>query len=143
MPAPIVKKGQLEKRGSWRATTKDGKASPAPLTSTPRAPSTLSKEAKKIFRVLAPQLVAAGLLSSIDINALSRYSSLVVAWKKAMKNVEIEPNRGNIFALAKLDELVRRLEKSLGLTPADRMGIDVDPPKSDSPKGRFFESRAS
>ena len=137
MPGPKpTPTATLAARGSWRASERQGEPSPARVTQV-RAPSDLSPDARKVWKALAPGLIATGVLTVSDVPAFVRFCRLTAAWRAAMTTVETAPDRQNVLILGKLDEMLRKLEASLGLTPADRTGIRVDQPKTDS-KSRFF-----
>jgi hypothetical protein len=55
-----------------------------------------------------------------------------------MRLVEESPTRENILALAKVNDAVRDLEASFGMTPADRVGLAVTKPVTNNAKARFF-----
>jgi phage terminase small subunit len=91
---------------------------------------------------MAASLVGTGLLTTADIPAFARYCRTYALWSKLAQDIEQQekPDRQSILALAKVDESLRRLEAKFGLTPSDRTGIRVAPPKPEG-KGRFFETR--
>lgn len=127
----------LEARGSWRAKTRTDEPKPDTPT-TLKPPANLPKEARKLWKRLAPVLISAGLLTSADIEAFGHYCRLAVAWDAAMRLVEESPTRENILALAKVNDAVRDLEASFGMTPADRVGLAVTKPVTNNAKARFF-----
>jgi len=100
-------------------------------------PKGMRKAAKDVWLSLAPQLQASGLLTVADLPTFARYCRMYVAWQAAMKAVEKEGSRENVLTLAKLDEMLRKLEASFGMSPSDRTGIRVEKP-SQNDKGRFF-----
>lgn len=144
----------LKRRGSRRAASRSGE--PKPPSKTPRCPTWLSKEAKAVWKQLAKQLADLNVLTEIDGNALARYCSLWVRWRRATafleKNGETYPlltNEGAVRCLQqypevavvnKLSVLLLRLEQEYGLTPSARTRIHVAvsaPP--DDGKSRFFK----
>ena len=58
-----------------------------PVTPAPRAPSWLSKEAKKEWRRLAPVLGAIGVLTTTDADALAGYCEAWATWKDATQKI--------------------------------------------------------
>jgi len=101
------------------------------------APNDLTPEAEALWNKMAPHLQACGLLTVADVPTFARYCRTYAAWDEAMTIVETEPNRDNVLTLAKLDEMLRKLEANLGLSPADRTGIRTEKP-SQNGKAKFF-----
>lgn len=135
MPPKPTPTNVLAARGSWRAKERAGEPTPP---STPTLPPTkLTGEARAIYDRLAPSLHACGLLTSADLPRFKDYCRLSVAWDKAMTEVEETGSRSAILSLAKVDEMLRKLAASFGLTPADRTNIRVDVP-TENDKSRFF-----
>lgn len=144
----------LKQRGSRRAAARTGE--PKPEAKTPRCPTWLSKEAKAVWKQVAKQLAELGVLTEIDGNALARYCSLWVRWRRATAHLEANgetypllDEKGNVRCLQqypevaivnKLSVLLLRLEQEYGLTPAARTRIRVDVPAApDGGKSRFFK----
>jgi P27 family predicted phage terminase small subunit len=137
MPGPKpTPTSTLALRGSWRAKTREGEPQPEAATDI-KPPRNFPKAAKAVWRSLAPQLQASGLLTVADIPTFARYCRTYVAWQEAMTAVEAEGSRENVLTLAKLDEMVRKLEANFGMSPSDRTGIRVDKPSNDD-RARFF-----
>lgn len=130
----------LALRGSWRAATRPEEPQPEPVTDL-EPPPILDGRALQLWETLLPRLTAAGMLTAADVPAFSRYVRIFAAWERAMLAVEQNADRGAVLTLAKLDELLRKLEGSFGLTPADRTGLKVEQPPVQNPKARFFETR--
>jgi P27 family predicted phage terminase small subunit len=103
----------------------------------PKPPTKLTKPAKDVWKALAPSLAACGILTAADLPAFNRYCRLYALWSALMAKVEEEPNRGAILTLAKVDDMVKSLECSFGLTPSDRPGLRVETPEPTG-KARFF-----
>lgn len=140
MGVPRTPTAQLAARGSWRGKVRDDEPQPPIVTEIDPPSSLKGRRARKIWRELAPLLVATGVLSVADLAGFERYCRLFAAWEEAMTAVEEEANRENILALTKLDDMVRRLEKGYGLTPAHRASIVAVKPKTEAGKERFFPS---
>ena len=130
----------LQLRGSWRANTRENEPTPEPVTEID-PPKGLPAKAKRVWLELAPRLVASKVLTVADLPSFARYCRLYVAWQAAMKLVESKPDRSAVLALRAIDDMLRKLEASFGLTPADRVGLHVEPENKD-PRARFFETRA-
>ena len=126
----------LEQRGSWRA--KDRTHEPVPdLPDGLTPPAGLTGKPLSIFLELGPRLIGVGLLTVADLPTFSRYCRLYVAWENAYDLIGEEPDRSAVLTLAKLDEMLRKLEANFGLSPADRTGISVE--KKTDGKSRFFK----
>lgn len=141
MPPAPTPTSILAARGSWRAKTRDGEPTPDPVTD-PKPPKGLPSKAKRVWKELASRLVATKVLTTADLQSFARYCRLVVLWSDTARIAEAKPDRANVLALKGVDEMLRRLESGFGLTPADRVGLNVQPETKD-PRERFFEKRAS
>jgi len=154
-PKPTPTK-TLENRGSWRAKKREGEpilelVVQDPDTGELTCPTWLSKEAKRAWKELAPQLQEAGLLAIVDQNALARYCEIWVQWRKAMefidKNGQVYEGPGGtrpwpqVQIAHKGAAELSRLEQSFGLTPSARVGLTVTKVKDKkNSKDRFFEN---
>ena len=128
----------LAARGSWRASERQGEPSPnLPADCLP--PESLDGRALDIWTELAQQLHGCGLLTSADLLTFERYCRTYAVWESAMKAVEEEAERNAVLTLAKVDEMLRRLEANFGLSPADRTAVRIDAPEA-TDKRRFFKT---
>lgn len=140
MPGPKpTPTATLALRGSWRANTRPNEPTPEVVTEL-EAPASLTGRALELWETMAPRLQASQLLTVLDVPALARYVRLYAAWEAAMRAVEAKADRSTVLTLGKLDELLRKLESNLGLTPADRTGIAVPEKPAANDKGRFFKA---
>ena len=107
-------------------------------SSVPRAPRSLSAEARAIWRRLAPELARAGRLGPLDIDALAHYCDLSVQVGEARKMVEM-----GLLSRGRRDDLItnpawriyrdglvllRLYGADLGLSPASRINLPSLPP---------------
>jgi len=109
---------------------------PTPTPGVPKCPTWLCRKGKAIWRELTPKLKAAGILTVIDGNGLSRYCELVVRFREAAVELRGEPRvvtQGNgvsspnplLKVVLELSKELARLEAAYGLTPSDRAGLAV------------------
>lgn len=118
-----------------------------------RPPAWLGKEAKKIWREVAPKLEKLGLLTDIDISTLARYCDTRWRWLQAKQFLD---EHGPVYAIyheqtedekkagrkpklkymaqfpqvniySSLGKELTRLEQNFGMTPSARAGVTVDP----------------
>jgi phage terminase small subunit len=80
-PVPTPTK-VLNMRGSWRAKTRPQEPHALP-SEKPPCPAWLDADARKVWRVLIPQLARIGVLTRLDQHALARYCTLWIRWRKA------------------------------------------------------------
>lgn len=169
-PTPTA---MLAARGSWRAKHRSAHGEPTPERITPPCPSYLDKAEKQVWRQLAKELAALGLLTRIDRNPLARYCVLFVRWRKAcdflakygttypLKAIRPAGKRedgSQIFEEyvkcfmpmpqvneeSNLRDGLLKLEREFGMTPAARTRIQVDLPEdAASDKSRFFQPRVA
>ena len=85
-------------------------------------PPELSAKEKKCWNSLAGDLKKAGILTTIDLNALMTYCKLWVIWQDQMsqKDVEITPNVDRVF------KQLLSLWREFGMTPASRSRIRAE-----------------
>ena len=129
----------LALRGSKRANLRDAEPTPAHLDGTPPAPARLTDEAARVWNAAAPEMAATGVLTSLDLTAFERLCRTEALWSRQAKQIE---ESGQICAravrtLAKLEEALRHLERNFGLTPADRVGLNVPKPDHVNPFDPF------
>ena len=127
----------LKIRDSWRAKAREGE--PEPAEGRPRCPLWLSKEAKRAWREVIPQLERMGLLAKCDRSAIMRYCQTLAMWREAAEFLaehgSIYPEKdaaGRLVAIreypqvaraVRLSEHLLRLEKQFGLTSSARAGL--------------------
>ncbi len=117
------------------------KNEPKPPPVSPRVPSFLTKDAKKEWKRIAPQLERLGLLTQMDMAALAGYCESYAQWKKA---VEFMHKHGEVYPIKNEDGTVKYLQQvpqvsiankalhqirvfcsEFGLTPSSRSRIQV------------------
>lgn len=151
----------LKGKDSWRA--KNRKPQPN-ATGSPRMPSWLSLEAKRVWRRIVPKLEEMGILGAIDGEAITRYCLIFAKWREAEEWIQ---EKGTLFevrdfvtpetpdgvvvgykeypqvkrTIAYAEQLLR-LEKTFGMNPGARsnLAIETDTPGENRgrTKGRFF-----
>ena len=129
-------------------------ANEAQVGGAPRCPAWLPADAKKEFRRLCKLLLAAGLIGEIDGNALTRYVTTWLSWRRAVQMIE---KTGDVLAgkdsegkpkikrspyvdiAATLAAQLDKLEQAFGFHPSARSRINVAPaPSQSDPTERFF-----
>ena len=129
----------LNKRDSWRATR--NRREPKPKPGRPVCPRWISKQAKRAWKELIPQLDAMGVLTRVDRNALIRYTQTWASWRRCvefinkhgesypMKDKAGQPVGFKAFPQVKIaNELavqLGKLEQQFGLTPSARTRLEV------------------
>ena len=130
---------------------------PKPPGGTPKCPAWLSAEAKSAWKQLAPDLVASGLLTRLDRNALSRYCTLWARWRDAEAFIE---KHGTVYTLKdsaggarcvmqfpqvaiahRLSLALTKLEAEFGMTPSGRSRIHVELPQGPSKLDKYMSPR--
>jgi P27 family predicted phage terminase small subunit len=138
------------------ALVKGGKAAkrhqsaPKFTAATGQPPGYLSEAAKAVWRVVAPQLIAHGLLTTADEPMLSAYCEAVITHRQA--TAEVRANgltvlgvRGGLVrnpATAVADEsakAVRSFAAEFGLTPASRPRVRAEIPSVDDADDFFTQ----
>jgi P27 family predicted phage terminase small subunit len=112
-------------------------AEPKPSLKRPHCPSFLSKEAKKEWRRIAPQLERSGVLSKIDGAALAAYCTAWARWVDAERILQKSgvlvkapsgfPMQSPLLAIANkaMHQMVKILTE-FGMTPSSRSRIRID-----------------
>lgn len=134
-----------------RALNKD---EPKPRPIPPKCPSWLNKDAKRIWKELAPKLEPLGLLTEVDSLDFQNLCLAAAQLKQAQKVLdekglimEVETRSGGIYyqqrpevsIVHKNMELVNKLSAKFGLSPADRVGLGVKPKEEKDPFEEFLE----
>lgn len=157
-PAPTPTR-ILALRGSPRAGLNPGE--PHPDVELPPAPTWIGDDAKKAYDALGARLLALGIMTGVDENALARYAVLWVRYRRCeefvAKHGEAYPTRGRDkwdgtpgtllgfkaypqakMALGLAAELLR-LEREFGLTPAARARLSAEVPIEDEAPATSFD----
>lgn len=106
------------------------KNEPKPRPIAPKCPSWLDKEAKKIWRQLAPKLEKQGLLTENDGPLFSAYCEAYSRWKRTTEALRgMDPadpayRKVAITAEKALHEM-RLIGQEFGLSPASRSRLDL------------------
>lgn len=126
----------------------------------PTCPAGMSKEAKKEWRRISKELLAAGLLTTVDRAILANYVSAWAIWYQATTELEqlrqtaAAEGKSNLIFRTKTGYLaqhpligtinsaaseMRKCAAELGLTPSARSRLQVDPPtKGEDPFETFM-----
>lgn len=130
---------------------------PRPSAELPRCPAWISKEAKRAWRRIVPQLRAMKVLTSVDADALAAYCQTYARWVAAeqflAQHGEVYPLRdenGKVRCMQQFPQvsiarnlllLLKAYQQEFGLTPSSRSRVvvvaDEDP---DDEAARFFGS---
>ena len=133
-PTPTAK---LEKRGSWRAKTRNDEPEGQSVKSA-SPPRWISKEGKKIWKKVFPIVSNMGIMKESDITALARYCDSMARYKNAQSFIQEHGEtysttnkfgeeviklypQGNL--LLKLEPILIRLEQHFGLTQIGRAHV--------------------
>ena len=136
----------LRLRGSRKAQRRMNE--PRPPVKIPKPPSWLEKDAKSCWKKILPRLKEMRVLRQIDENALARYCTTWVRWRRACAFLEkrgetymLKDDKGNpkrvmpfpeVAIANKLGTELLRLEQQFGMTPASRPNLEFAPPPYDS-----------
>jgi P27 family predicted phage terminase small subunit len=118
-------------------------AEPKPKKQKPRCPDWLNPEAKVVWKRVAKQLDAMGLLFSADADIIVAYSHAVVNYQKATRLVEehgllVEGRRDGMVTNPAVRiqrdsaQLIRQFASELGLTPSSRSRLSVEEAAADA-----------
>lgn len=128
---------------------------PAPPAGPVSAPEWLQGDGLVAWNQIAPQLLATGVLTVVDADALARYCALLVQWRKHLGIVErggdvlvIRDEAGKVrytqvapsaSLVNKYGAALLRLEAEFGMTPAARSSIRVgEKPDAGDPLQAFL-----
>lgn len=134
-PAPTPTK-ILERRGSWRASLRQGEPRPDPVE--PKKPRWLPKTAGRIWDQVVRQLMALGVLAEVDWSVVAQFCEAraeVNRWRRKLdrEGWVLRTPKGyrylnpHVSLLNKAREQLRSAEQRLGLSPADRSRIRIAP----------------
>jgi len=143
----------LELRGSHRAKERAARGEPVPSGSAagvPRCPDRIArnKDAHRCWKYHVRKLRDTGLLSMLDVNVFARYCHTWASYVAAADFVDKHgPNmvvkngdtpigyveRPEVSRMIRWASVLDKLERKLGLSPADRSGfVALDKPQRDS-----------
>lgn len=116
---------------------------PQPSAQAPRCPAWLSKEAKREWRRIVPELEAMRVLTRVDGDALTAYSQTYARWRAAeeflVQHGEVYPLRdesGKVRCMQQFPQVsiarnlllvLRAYQQEFGLTPAARTRVQAIP----------------
>ncbi len=110
-----------------------------------RCPSSLSKDAVKVWKRLAPQLKDMGVLTLVDTDVLGRYCEVWVQWRAATDAIvedgmTLDGRQRAVVKIAReAGAELTRLETVLGMSPSARASLTVAPKrKTDEPSIEVF-----
>ena len=121
---------------------------PQPKKKAPKIPPWLGEPEKREWRRLSKELLALGVLTVIDGDALGRYCVMLVEWVELGKDVwakgrtqvsenGYEQERPQYSAWKKLAIDLNKMGAEFGLSPSSRTRVRVEQPKK---KGGDWES---
>lgn len=132
---------------------------PTPDPGRPRRPSWLRQYARRKWDRMCEQLMAMGVLTGVDGDALAAYCQLYARWREAEMTVErlgatvtVYNEDGQVTGLIQRPEVklsiellreMNRVGKEFGLTPASRANLKMEKREDEKAekgkgKGRFF-----
>jgi P27 family predicted phage terminase small subunit len=129
----------LEKRGAWRAKTREGEPVP---TGEPVAPAWLSERAAALWSDVMPGLIGIGVATSVDSNALARYVTMLDHWLTCVEFVRAngmtfeDPESGTlkefpqVSRLSRLADQLLKLEQQYGMTASARASMTIQTGKT-------------
>jgi P27 family predicted phage terminase small subunit len=134
-PAPTPTK-VLQLRGTFRSDRHGGQEPHAtPLKAAPRPPKHIDETARKIWRKLAPALVAAELLTENDLGAFESYCVIYARALDAEAVVAVEgrtvttqqglKRHPELVTAEKARADMRKYEQLFGLSPSDRARLRI------------------
>jgi P27 family predicted phage terminase small subunit len=154
-PAPTPTR-ILALRGSNRAG-RSSPGEPAPEVALAPAPEWISEDAKKTYAAVGERLVALGVVTVLDGEALALFA---MAWARLRRCEEFLQKHGEVYAVAgkkdgppvgfrlypqaklalELSDRVMRLSDRLGLSPAARARLCAETPVGDdAPEATTFD----
>ena len=114
---------------------------PQPRKDTPRCPSWLSPEAKKVWKQMVPELRKMGVLTVVDGAALAGFCQVSVRWRQAEEFLDqhgqvypLRDEKGNVRCMQQfpqvsiarnLLQILRGFYQEFGMTPASRTRIQL------------------
>jgi P27 family predicted phage terminase small subunit len=127
---------------------------PEPAANAIVAPAWLAGEALEKWHGLVPQLLACGVLTNVDTEALARYCVIWQEWKKHLSMVQrgadvlvMRDEAGKVrytqvapsaTLVVKYAAILLRLEQEFGLTPSARTGIVAAENAGNDPLAAFL-----
>ncbi len=123
------------------------KAEPKPKPVAPKCPAWLSKEAKREWKRVAPELERLGLLTVVDGGALAAYCQAYARWREAEEAIKreglvVQTGTGYLMPhpavkiAEKAQQLIKAFCTEFGLTPSSRSRMSL--PEAKDEEDDFF-----
>lgn len=127
------------------------KKEPKPKSDRVKMPSGLSLEAKKCWRSVSKELSAAGVLTNMDVHALSLYCEAYARWIDANRQIEKYgtvikapsgyPVQSPYLAISnKAFDQMRAMLVEFGMTPSSRTKVSTTNVDTDDPLADFINA---
>ena len=151
-PAPKPTAVRRKQGNPGKRALNDREPTPAAPSYVPRAPRSLSDEAKKEWRRVTRHLHQAGLYTHVDRAALKMYCAAFGRWVEAERKVEetggpvlVSAETGNLYqhpwlhVANKTLTQVQKLAAEFGMTPASRSRAHVVPKRQADDLDRLMD----
>jgi P27 family predicted phage terminase small subunit len=141
---PAAKKRAKGNPGKDRLPTKRS----APKTKLPQCPSFVPPMAKRIWKSVVPKLLELGVVAQVDEHAIAAYCIAFDRYRRANLHIKREGEfvtvgKNNYEQQNKWFQIEKRalmemksFWSSFGLTPSDRMALNIDAPDPRTPPGK-------
>jgi len=128
---------------------------PMPKSDRIEPPEWMTGDALEKWKQLVPELLEVGLLTNVDVDALSRYCVTWQEWRKHLTMVQkgldilvMRDESGNVkytqvapsaTLVVKYASILARLEQQFGMTPSARAGLTMGEAQADNPFDAFMK----
>lgn len=135
MPTPRKPTATLKLEGTYQAAWHGDRSGEPQPTGEPEMPAGLPRESQAFWRRVVPQLVATGVATAVDQDALARMAIWYAEGEKLLRVKKRDPKW--IYRFQAADKNLRDYMARFGLTPVDRTRIDVTRKESSDPAAEF------
>jgi len=151
MPGPAPKPTRLKQLAGNPGKRPLNIAEPQPRADAGYCPRWLPDEAKRAWRIVAPELRRLGLLTVVDALQLAAYCMAYARWRQANELLEEEgltfttdkgyvQQRPEVAIAGKALAEMRALAQEFGMTPASRSRISLPGEQTEDPLVAFLRS---
>ncbi len=131
---------ELESTGNFRADRHGGRTRAPKFDGEPAMPSGLSADAKKLWELVVPPLIAKRVATAVDAPALE---AMCTAWgeyqsARRIKAYDLDDKRKRQMLMNAALKNWRDLAATFGLTPADRAKLEVGPDGEETNRIKAF-----
>ncbi|TWU08842.1 Phage terminase, small subunit [Symmachiella macrocystis] len=139
---PRTPLAHLKLTGAYRADRHGDRDDEPQADGMPKKPRGLKKHAAKLWDAIVPQLVDMGIVGEIDTTMIRTCCEMYHLYRLALAVAEAEPlNKDARISVSTYAGLFDKAATKLGISPADRTKLTIQPIETESSLSTFARKR--